>query len=217
MDHVLITGAARGIGRALALSYAREGAQVVACTRGAAPPDAGIDWQQADVTDPQALQVLAGRLERPVDLLICNAGVYLDKHMAPGDLTPQIWAQSFAINVAGVFWTVQAMRPHLRPGARIAILGSIMGSSAHANGGAYVYRASKAAVLNLGRNLATDLRDEGIAVGVYHPGWVRTDMGGSGADIGLDAAVAGLRTRFAALDLARSGVFEAHDGTALAF
>ena len=217
MEHVLITGAARGIGLGLAQAYAEAGAQVTGVVRGAPPQAPGIDWRRADVTDPDSLRALAAEITRPVDLLVCNAGVYLDKHLDPAKLTPQIWAQSFAVNVAGVFWTVQALRPHLRAGARIAILGSIMGSSAHAKGGAYVYRASKAAVGNLGRNLATDLRAEGIAVGVYHPGWVRTDMGGAGADIGAAEAMAGLRARFAALHLARSGVFESHDGTELAF
>jgi NAD(P)-dependent dehydrogenase (short-subunit alcohol dehydrogenase family) len=53
-----------------------------------------------------------------------------------------------------------------------------MGSSERAPGGSYIYRASKAAATNLGRNLATDLAPRGIAVGIYHPGWVRTDMGG---------------------------------------
>ena len=218
MEHVLITGAVRGIGRALAQAYVRDGAQVVATFRDAVPPDAGIDWQPADVTDPTSLEALAGHLEgRPLDMLICNAGIYPDKNLDASELTAELWAQCFAVNVAGVFWTVQAFRPLLNQGARIAIIGSKMGSSAHANGGAYIYRASKAAVLNLGRNLATDLRSDGIAVGVYHPGWVRTDMGGPDADIGLDTAVTGLRARFAALDLGRSGVFESHDGTALGF
>jgi aspartate kinase len=66
-----------------------------------------------------------------------------------------------------------------------------MGSSERARGGSYIYRASKAAATNLGRNLATDLAPRGIAVGIYHPGWVRTDMGGSSADISLDESVVG--------------------------
>jgi NAD(P)-dependent dehydrogenase (short-subunit alcohol dehydrogenase family) len=75
-----------------------------------------------------------------------------------------------------------------------------MGSSDRAaNGGSYIYRASKAAATNLGRNLATDLAPRGIAVGIYHPGWVRTDMGGTGADISLEESVAGLMARFDAL------------------
>ena len=89
-----------------------------------------------------------------------------------------------------------------------------MASSERASGGSYIYRASKAAALNLGRNLATDLRREGIAVGIYHPGWVQTDMGGGAADITVDDAVSGLVDRFAALNIAKTGCFETWDGRA---
>ena len=88
---------------------------------------------------------------------------------------------------------------------------------ARAPGGAYIYRATKAAVTNLGRNLATDLRAEGIAVGVYHPGWVQTEMGGPGAEIDVATSVAGLMARFAALDLADTGCFRNHDGAPIPF
>jgi len=86
-----------------------------------------------------------------------------------------------------------------------------------APGGSYIYRSSKAAALNLGRNLATDLEPEGIAVGIYHPGWVRTDMGGAEADIGVDESARGLTARFDALSLETTGCFETWDGRAHAF
>jgi NAD(P)-dependent dehydrogenase (short-subunit alcohol dehydrogenase family) len=92
-----------------------------------------------------------------------------------------------------------------------------MGSSARAPGGSYIYRASKAAVVNLGRNLAADLRRDGIALGIYHPGWVQTDMGGMGADITPAQSAAGLQARMAQLSLQNSGCFESYDGAALPF
>ncbi|WP_372893877.1 SDR family NAD(P)-dependent oxidoreductase, partial [Rhodosalinus sp.] len=79
-------------------------------------------------------------------------------------------------------------------------------------GGSYIYRASKAAAINLGRNLAADLAAEGIAVGIYHPGWVRTEMGGAAAEIDAETAAAGLADRIEALDLSRTGRFETWDG-----
>ena len=87
-----------------------------------------------------------------------------------------------------------------------------MASDTTAPGGSYIYRATKAALLNLGRNLATDLKPEGISVGIYHPGWVQTDMGGAGAEITVDEAADGLVARFAALSPATTGVFETWDG-----
>ncbi len=150
-----------------------------------------------------------------MDLLICNAGVYLEKDDTLDDgYAPQLWADSFATNVTGVFLSVQALLPQLRAAkGKIAIISSQMGSDTRAPGGSYIYRASKAAVLNLGRNLAVDLASDGIAVGIYHPGWVQTDMGGAGASITVAQSANGLVARFAHLSLATTGCFETYDGT----
>lgn len=167
-----------------------------------------------DVTDPAQHAAMAEQLQgQPVDLLVCNAGVYLDKGHDIGGYPAGIWAQSFATNVTGVFLTIQSLLPNLRAArGKIVIISSQMASDNHAPGGSYIYRASKAAALNLGRNLATDLRQDGIAVGIYHPGWVQTDMGGSVADITAEEAATGLLERFEALSLDTTGCFETWDG-----
>ena len=159
---IVITGASRGIGTAMAAQYEAAGEKVIGTARGA-----GVE-AVLDVTDPASHVAFARTLKDcPLDLLICNAGVYLDK----GDdletgFGPDLWAQSFATNVTGVFLTVQSLLPNLRAasGAKIAIIASQMGSSTRAPGGSYIYRTSKAAAINLGRNLAVDLKPEGIAV-----------------------------------------------------
>lgn len=219
--HVMITGAARGIGREVANRLAARGDQVLGTFRPPATdlPDP-IDWRALDVTDAAAVAALGqAQADQPLDLLVCNAGVLLDRGAELGTgYAPQLWADSFAVNVTGVFLTVQAMLPALRrngPG-RIAIIASAMGSQARAPGGTYIYRASKAAAVNLGRNLARDLAPEGISVGIYHPGWVRTDMGGPGADIDVATSAAGLIARFDALNLADTGCFRAYDGQEIA-
>jgi NAD(P)-dependent dehydrogenase (short-subunit alcohol dehydrogenase family) len=97
----------------------------------------------------------------------------------------------------------------------VAVIASVMGSQARAPGGSYIYRSSKAAAVNVARNLAADLQPEGIAVGAYHPGWVRTDMGGSGADIDVLTSAKGLSARFDALSVASTGCFESYDGTTI--
>ncbi len=94
---------------------------------------------------------------------------------------------------------------------------SIMASSERAPGGSYIYRASKAAATNLARNLAIDLKGRGIAVGAYHPGWVRTDMGGPSATVEVEDSAKGLMQRFDALSLATTGVFEDYRGEAIPF
>ncbi|WP_299502711.1 SDR family NAD(P)-dependent oxidoreductase [uncultured Roseobacter sp.] len=205
---VVITGASRGIGAGLVAAYAARGEDVIGTTRTGA--------HALEVTDPASHAAFAAGLQgRAVDLLVCNAGVYLDKNEGlEGGFPADQWAQSFAVNVTGVFLTVQALLPNLRGAEtpKIAVISSQMGSSERAPGGSYIYRASKAAALNLGRNLATDLKSEGIAVGIYHPGWVKTDMGTASAEITVYEAVDGLMARFDALDLARTGVFETWDG-----
>jgi NAD(P)-dependent dehydrogenase (short-subunit alcohol dehydrogenase family) len=220
---VLVTGAARGIGFGLANGYAAAGACVVATHRpGGTPPAAiaGVEWAPLDVADPEAQRALGAALAaRPLDILVCNAAIYPARadRLADGFAAAD-WAAAVSVNVTGVFLTVQAHLARLRAArGRIAILSSAMGSQARAPGGAYIYRATKAAVTNLGRNLAADLRAEGIAVGVYHPGWVQTEMGGPGAEIDVATSVAGLMARFEALDLSDTGCFRTHEGAAIPF
>ncbi|MFA5580855.1 MAG: SDR family oxidoreductase [Paracoccaceae bacterium] len=219
----LITGASRGIGRALFDHYAATGGRVIGTVRGPLPdqPQGAAQWAQLDVGDPGSVRKMARDLANdPVDLLICNAGVALDKRNSVDDGYPaEMWAETFAVNVTGVFLTIQALLPHLRRGTapKIAIISSQMASDTRASGGSLIYRASKAAALNLGRNLAAELRADGIAVGIYHPGWVRTDMGGMRGDIEPADSATGLAARFEALTLDTTGCFERWDGGALQF
>ena len=212
---ILITGATRGIGAGLADHYRAAGEEVIGTGR-----SAGAEVT-LDVTLPSHHQQLAETLgDQAIDLLICNAGVYLDKgHKLDEGFGADLWAQTFAANVTGVFLTIQALLPHVRrsTAGKIAIIGSQMGSTERAGGGSYVYRASKGAVLNLGRNLALDLKAEGIAVGIYHPGWVRTDMGSDAADISVHESVNGLVARFDELDLTNAGRFQMWDGAEIPF
>ncbi len=206
--HIVITGANRGIGKTLADRYLAQGHDVTGTAR-----DGSADVV-LDVTDTDHHAAMSTQLgDRPVDLLICNAGVYLDKAEGIEGYPAGMWAQTFAANVTGVFLTVQSLLPNLRASqGKIAIISSQMASHTHAPGGSYIYRASKAAALNLGRNLAADLRGDGIAVGIYHPGWVQTDMGGAAAAISVDEAADGLIDRFSALSRNTTGCFETYDG-----
>jgi len=207
---VLITGANRGIGRALYDHYSAQG-KTIGTAR-----DAGAEFEQLDVRDAASHAALAGRLSGvPIDLLVCNAGTYPDKgHKLRGGYPAQMWADTFATNVTGVFLSVQSLLDNLAlaPAPKIAIISSQMASQKKAPGGSYIYRSSKAAALNLGRNLASDLAPEGIAVGIYHPGWVQTDMGGAAASITTHQSRDGLVQRFAELSVATTGCFLTWDG-----
>ena len=212
---VLITGANRGIGRALYDGYVARGDDVIATTRN----EASDGWLQLDVTDPASVTAMANQLKgEAIDLLICNAGVYLDKGNELGNgYTSNVWADTFAANVTGVFLTIEALLSNLRAvGGKVAIISSQMGSSERSGGNAFAYRSSKAAALNLGRNLAVDLSPD-VAVGIYHPGWVQTDMGGAKADITVDESSSGLLWRFDFFGPDTTGFFEMWNGEAMPY
>jgi NAD(P)-dependent dehydrogenase (short-subunit alcohol dehydrogenase family) len=226
MPTSLITGANRGIGLALARIWATRGWHVVATTR--RPDDASelqalaassasrVDIRALDVTSPADCARLADDLrDVPVDVLVCNAGVLLGRGAIDDPAyDTEAWANQLMTNVAGVFFTVRALLPHVAaaPSGKIAVISSVMGSTARGQGGSYAYRASKAAAVNLAHNMAPELAGRGIAIGAYHPGWVRTDMGGGGADIDASESAAGLAARIDALTLATTGVFEDYRG-----
>ena len=226
----LITGANRGIGLAMARLATKRGDLVLAAARrpGAALALAdlarrnrNISVLNLDVTDPEEMAAAAASVDdAPIDLLICNAGQYLARGgLDDPEYTYDAWHTMMMTNVAGIFFTVRAFLSRLRQAAepKIAIVSSIMASSERAPGGSYIYRASKAAATNLARNLAIDLKERGIAVGAYHPGWVRTDMGGSSATVEVEDSAKGLMQRFDALSLATTGVFEDYRGEAIPF
>lgn len=156
---MLITGAIRGIGGALTQACRARGDSVLGAS---CHGEQGL--LALDLRDPGAARAMeAARGSGPIDLLVCDAGILLDRGQAlEAGYGAELWAETFAVNVTGVFLTVQALLPNLRAAkGRIAIIGSTMGSDARAPGGSYVYRASKTAVLNLGRNLALVVCDTG--------------------------------------------------------
>lgn len=232
---LMITGANRGIGLEMARQSAARGDEVIACCR--TPMEAAdlmalakaqdrVTVLGLDVRIERDMKPIAAGLGRPIDLLVCNAGV-LNGRGGVSDPAQDSRAVEDALmtNVAGVFFTVRHFLTHLQAGAatrsgapgRIAIISSQMGSSTRSGDSAIIYRASKAAATNLARSLAVELAEQNIAVGAYHPGWVQTDMGGTAAAITPTDSAVGLLSRFDALTMDSTGVFEDYAGEALPF
>ncbi|MEL7152838.1 MAG: SDR family oxidoreductase [Pseudomonadota bacterium] len=220
---IMIAGASRGIGLEMATQAIARGDKVVALVRSevsaAALEGSASQVLIANVTDEAALANAAAALSDDLDLLVCNAGIYRGRgDINADDMGADAWSDVLMTNVAGPFFVAKAFLPRIEAkGGKIAIISSIMASSANAPGGGYIYRSSKAAATNVACNLAAELKPRGIAVGSYHPGWVRTDMGGPSAAISPQESAAGLLQRFDALSLETSGVFEDYAGARIPF
>ena len=196
---VLVTGANRGIGLELVRQLEARGMNVIGTAR--KPGEAGelratgARVLQLDVTDGDSIAALAQSLDgQPIDLLINNAGMmgHTGASFEKTDFT-KIGA-TFAVNTLGPMRVTQALLPNLRAGKHRTVLSisSVMGSIAGNQGGYYGYRSSKAALNMMNKSLALELADEGFTCVVLHPGWVKTRMGGEGAQISTEESVSGL-------------------------
>lgn len=226
MPAILITGANRGLGLTFVKQYAAHGWRIFACCRN--PDDAGtlntvagaagdtVSVHALDITDGASVAAQADELSgQPIDVLLNNAGAYLDKGVTFGAADFAAWEQTFRINTLGPMRMAEAFVGHVARSERkqIVCISSKMGSQAdNSSGGAYAYRASKAALNAVVRSLTADLRDRGITVVTFHPGWVSTDMGGDGAPVTPAESVHGLRQAIDGLSPADSGRFLNYDG-----
>jgi NAD(P)-dependent dehydrogenase (short-subunit alcohol dehydrogenase family) len=150
--------------------------------------------------------------------VVCNAGVISARGgIDDADNNASAISQVLMTNMAGPFFTARAFLKQLKRSKhpRIAIISSYMGSQQHQGTSAHFYRASKAGANNLMVTLANELKSHGITVTSFHPGWVRTDMGGAGADISPQESAAALLERFRGLTLKQSGTFLNYDGKTL--
>ena len=215
---IVITGANRGIGLAIARVYRKRGDRVIALCRRASDALRGSGAEiveGVDVTSSEALQRTALEVES-VDVLIANAGVLSNEPLASVDDDRDRIERQFAVNALGPLLTVHAFTDKLARGAKVALITSRMGSIAdNSSGGSYGYRMSKAALNAAGRSLAIDLAPRGIAVGLLHPGYVRTDMTGGRGNVEASEAAAMLVERIDELDAYNSGSFRHANGEAL--
>jgi NAD(P)-dependent dehydrogenase (short-subunit alcohol dehydrogenase family) len=224
---VLITGASRGVGLEFSRQYADDGWRVHACCRnpqGAAALSealAGHDGvvHALDVADRRSVDNLKGELgDEALDLLINNAGVSGGDHQTFGDVDYEAWADTMRVNAFGPYRISEALVENVAAGdtKTIVNISSQMASLTECDeGDEFIYRSSKTALNMVSVNLANDLGPRGITVLAFHPGWVRTDMGGPEAPITAQESVTALRASIAATSHADNGRFLNYDGTPL--
>jgi NAD(P)-dependent dehydrogenase (short-subunit alcohol dehydrogenase family) len=221
MPSVLITGANRGLGLEFCRQYGEQGWRIFACCR---QPETAIELQKLaaqypqltihtlDVTDFQSVDQLAVELQaEPIDVLLSNAGIYGDKRDHDfGALDYPLWEKTLRINTIAPVKLAEAFLPHVLKSQRrlIVAMTSLMGSMAdNGSGGSIFYRSSKAGLNAAMKSLAIDLKPQKIAVLILHPGWVKTDMGGSQAPTSPAESISGMRKVIDDFSLEKTGTF----------
>ena len=224
MANVLITGSNRGIGLELAKQYAERGDHVLAACRNPAGADdlQALAGENLSVhalvpTDGDSVAALVESVSSAgVDILINNAGT-------PGPAPEQQtalnmdydgWLEAFNVNTVAPLRVLQALVPVMKnsDNAKAITISSQMGALDLNWPTMYAYCSSKAAVNKVMRMISLDLAKENIAVGILHPGWVQTDMGGSQADITAAESAAGIISVVDGINLENTGCFMKWNG-----
>jgi NAD(P)-dependent dehydrogenase (short-subunit alcohol dehydrogenase family) len=224
MSTVLVVGASRGIGLEFVRQYTEDGARVIATHRapGASATLRAIGAKPValDLLDENAVAGFADQLAgEKIDILVINAGVYGPRSSAiaaPGGLDFDAVMQT---NVRAPMQMIAMLAPNVVAArGKLAVISSRMGSvSLMSSTAGWLYRASKAALNSALKSASLELGPQGVVCIAFHPGWVRTDMGGASADIDAAASVAGMRRVLATANDSSNGKFINFNGEHLAW
>lgn len=225
MATVLVTGANRGLGLEFCRQYAAENWTVIACCRYPVRAvelinlsgSSCIQLETLDVSDFGQIDALSEKLaDLDIDVLINNAGIYADRRESGfGRLDYQAWLQTLQINAMAPVKMAEAFLPQIERSDKklIVNISSLMGSLAdNSSGGSIFYRSSKAALNAAMKSLSIDLANQSIGVLTFHPGWVKTDMGGANALITAEESVSGMRNLIDNYTSDQSGCFVGYNG-----
>ena len=214
MATALITGANRGLGLEFVRRLSLMGWRVLATCRSpeqaealraiAAESGKTVEVHRLDTADPKSIGALSEVLgDQAVDLLVCNAGVSRMKQALTTGIEGQriqdaddaMWSEVFRTNAIGPLRVAAAFADRVAASERrlMAFMSTRMAVAGQNTSGAYyMYRASKAALNVIVKNLSIELAPRGITCVALHPGWVRTDMGGPNADVSPEESVSGM-------------------------
>lgn len=202
---VLLIGASRGLGLAMAADYLDRGSRVVATVRGpghtalhdlAESADGRLEIEHLDINVPEQLDALSHRLDaRRFDLLFVNAGVATATDVTTADVSTEEFTELMVTNALSPMRVIETLGRLVNPGGTIGIMSSGQGSIVNNEGGGFaIYRASKSALNQLMRSYAARHRDDGRTLLLMAPGWVKTDLGGPGARLDISESIPRLVT-----------------------
>ena len=218
MATALIIGASRGIGHELVKQYLADGWRVIATARKADDCEAlgalGAEPHQLDVTNVEACAGIGWKLDgEELNVAILNAGVYGPRH--DGFPLQTDFDTVMHTNVLAAMRLLPIIAPMVCAArGKLAVLSSKMGSlSERGSPSGSLYRASKAALNSVLIDTALAFGKQGVTCVAFHPGWVRTEMGGEGADISVEESAGGIRATLAALPASERAVYRNYDGS----
>jgi NAD(P)-dependent dehydrogenase (short-subunit alcohol dehydrogenase family) len=214
MPTILITGANRGIGLEFARQYSSVGWSVVATSREASPEleAMGARVLPLDLADADAVRRFT--LRETLDLFIANAGTNHPMN-TKGAENARDWQAMMMVNVIAPFQLGQALLPRIAEGGKMIAISSGMASIGDNSGGWVPYRTSKAALNMAWSCLALEAQARGIACVLLSPGWVKTRMGGAGAEITTEQSVSDMRALIERLSMSDTGKFLRRNGSEL--
>jgi NAD(P)-dependent dehydrogenase (short-subunit alcohol dehydrogenase family) len=214
MPTVLITGTNRGIGLEFARQYSAEGWEVIATARQSSKElDAlGVRVEALDLSDADA--VAGFTVDGALDLFISNAGASDPKDPRTADDARE-WQAMMMANSIAPYTLARALLPRMADGGKMIAISSGMGSIGDNGGGWVPYRTSKAALNMAWSSLALEARARGVACVLLSPGWVKTRMGGTGAEITPEESVTAMRKLIDRLTIDDTGRFLRRDGSEL--
>ncbi|WP_105169369.1 SDR family oxidoreductase [Pseudoalteromonas sp. T1lg23B] len=216
--HVLVTGANRGIGLEFCKQYLEQGYEVTAVVRQPSDELTALNVTviaDVDVSNAQQVATLPVKLTgKNIDIVINNAGVFHNETLENMDFVAI--ERQLQINAIAPLRVVHALLPLLKANSKIAMITSRMGSIADNGSGGYIgYRMSKAALNAASVSLAHELKAQHIAVGLFHPGFVQTQMVNFAGDISPQVAAERLCQRIDELTLDNTGGFWHSNGETL--
>ena len=216
MPTVLITGANRGIGLEFARQYSEAGWNVIATARqSSAELDAlGVRVEPLDLSDADSVASFRGKVDSSLDLFIANAGTNHPMN-TEGAQNGRDWQIMMMVNAIAPYQLGKALLPRMSDGGKMIAVSSGMGSIGENGGGWIPYRTSKAALNMAWSCLALEAKPRGVACVLLSPGWVKTRMGGGGAEITSEESVGDMRAAIERLTAADSGRFLRRDGSEL--